>query len=214
MMKLNRHELDFDLTYKYIQQNLNETNALSSELLKLIDFKNGVFFTLLPNEANFERCYKFEEGAILPQYPEQKYYVSGKECSYSMKPSIRKEISKLIYKEMNKTSKLICILDSVNSSYEEMFLRDPFYYFRKNHNDEIYLLINNNSAYIELILECLRYSNACWHSLCILTTCSFEDSAGRELSSEKIKEICLTTKIIIVGAYDGEGYIFWEKRQK
>ncbi len=33
------------------------------------------------------------------------------------------------------------------------------------------------------------------------------------LSQEKLTEICHNTKIIIVGAYDGEGYLFWEKKE-
>ena len=35
---------------------------------------------------------------------------------------------------------------------------------------------------------------------------------NQKLTIKKIKEICLNTKIIIVGAYDGEGYIFWERK--
>ena len=34
---------------------------------------------------------------------------------------------------------------------------------------------------------------------------------NKTLSLEKIKEICLKTELAMVGAYDGEGFVFWEK---
>ena len=52
--KLNKHMLDFNPTWEYIQDELDKANALSSELLNLLNFKNGHFFALLPNETNLE----------------------------------------------------------------------------------------------------------------------------------------------------------------
>ena len=57
MKKLKKHKLKFDLTWKYIQNSLREINTLSNELLNLLKFKNGKFFTLLPWNANVERIY-------------------------------------------------------------------------------------------------------------------------------------------------------------
>ena len=53
-------------------------------------------------------------------------------------------------------------------------------------------------------------SNAIWHSLCIISENQL-NSAETILTLEKIKAICMNAKIVIIGAYDGEGYIFWEK---
>lgn len=44
MMKLNYYELDFKKALEYFQDNLIETNILSSKLLNLVDFKKGIFF--------------------------------------------------------------------------------------------------------------------------------------------------------------------------
>ncbi|MBX9839321.1 MAG: hypothetical protein K2X69_13530 [Silvanigrellaceae bacterium] len=60
----------------------------------------------------------------------------------------------------------------------------------------------------------MQETNAIWHSLCVLTTSNCEDFSFLSVSKEKIQEICLMTQMIIVGAYDGEGYVFWEKHEK
>ena len=76
--------------------------------------------------------------------------------------------------------------------------------------NEIYFLLGKNKISEKIILECLRASNSFWHSLCVFTTADFTDVI-KDLTLEKIKEICLSTELVMVGAYDGEGYVFWEK---
>ena len=56
----------------------------------------------------------------------------------------------------------------------------------------------------------MRWSTSFWHSLCVFTTADFT-GVTQTLSLEKIKEICLKTELVMVAAYDGEGYVFWEK---
>src|ERR1700722_11302209 len=69
MKKLIRHELEFEQTLKYVQETIGNANELSIELLRVINFKNGVFFTLLPDDANIERIYEFVRGIVLVQNP-------------------------------------------------------------------------------------------------------------------------------------------------
>jgi len=53
-------------------------------------------------------------------------------------------------------------------------------------------------------------SNAIWHSLGVMTTANLSCN-NKVLTFEKIKEACLLSELIFVCAYDGEGYVFWEK---
>jgi hypothetical protein len=61
-------------------------------------------------------------------------------------------------------------------------------------------------------VKCLRASNVLWHSLCVFTTANLIE-VSKMLNLEKIKEICKRTELFMVCAYDGEGYVFWEKHQ-
>jgi hypothetical protein len=57
MKHLNKHNLDFSSTWKYVQFVLDNANRLSCELLNTVNFADGCFFTLLPNDANIKRIY-------------------------------------------------------------------------------------------------------------------------------------------------------------
>jgi len=210
MKQLNKHKLNFDPTWKYVKNNLEKATTLSAELLNLLDFKNGHFFTLLPNDANIKRLYEFEGGVILPQNPEQEYFVSGKRATYSIIPTIRKELSELILKKIESKDKLCCVFDDVVRipTDKHMALFHSYGLFYKN---EVYYLLEKNKISNELIIQCLRASNAFWHSLCVLSKIDFKCEDSKKLDLEKIKDICLNADLIIIGAYDGEGYIFWEK---
>jgi hypothetical protein len=73
---------------KYFKYNLEGLNTLSIELLNFIHFDQGSFFTLLPDNSNYDRLYEFEAGLVLPQNPEIEYFVSGRRCTYSHIPTI------------------------------------------------------------------------------------------------------------------------------
>ena len=108
---LKKYELNFDLSWTYTLDQLKEVNALSVEVLKLVDFKKGHFFTLLPDDADFEMLHNFKIGLILPQYPEQEQIVDGKKSTFSWIPSIKEELSELIFNEMKSKLQFTCIFD-------------------------------------------------------------------------------------------------------
>ena len=209
MQQLIKYKLDFDPTWKYFKENLDNVNALSSELLNLLNFKNGYFFTLLPDNANFKNIYHFKEGLILPQNPIQTQIINGNRLAFSWTPNIDNELSQLILKEISSNPQFSCIMDNVLGAPEDK--NHPCYSdnYTLFYDDEIYSLLNNNISY-DLISLYLRYSHTIWHSLCVLTKADFSNFT-KTINLEKIKEICLKTELVIVGAYDGEGYVFWEK---
>ncbi|WP_068471236.1 hypothetical protein [Candidatus Protochlamydia phocaeensis] len=211
MKRLNKNLLDFDLTWEYVQDNLDKTNVISSELLSTINFKKGYFFTLLPDDANLQAIHKFNYGGILPQNPIQEYFVDGHRATFSIKKSVREELSLIILKEINAHTNLSCIFDDVNFYADELI---GYYLFDKyglSYEKEAYYLLKNNEISLDLINECLRVSNASWHSLCLLTSADLNKTI-KILTFEKVKEICLATELIILGAYDAEGYVFWESK--
>jgi hypothetical protein len=212
MKLLNKHLLDFNSSLEYVKDNLHETNKLCSSLLNLINFKNGYFFTLLPENSYLQSIYEFKTSNIFHQNPLEENYLNGCKSIYSIKNSIINEISELIINEIKHHEYLSCIFDDVNFFSEEL---NGYFLFDKyglSYDKEPYYLIQKNEVSNQLIKECLKTSNAIWHSLCLFTAASLNRNV-RILSLEKIKEICLTTELIIIGAYDAEGYVFWEKQQ-
>jgi hypothetical protein len=210
MTQHNRYDLDFLPTWDYVFNSIKNVNILSIALLKFLNFKTGQFFTLLPEDSNFEMLYQFKTGLILPQFPMEKQVVNGETIAFSRIPNVEKELSELLFKEIKFHPKFNLIFDIVNGTASSEVAE---YYYELHplfFNEEVYFLLNNKNISLENIATCLDESLSFWHSLCVITSADLND-LERNLTEEKIQEVCLNVELVIVGAYDGEGYIFWEK---
>lgn len=212
MNKLYRFELDFNPTMQFVKDNLEEVNTLSNELLNLVDFNSGVFFTLLFLGSNLDRLYEFKEGIILPQNPIIECQIDGITSKHSRTPTIKEELSEFIFNNLNNNKKLSCIFDDVtcglNDSSLRVFYEKKVIYLHKN---EVIYVIRQNNNNLELISNCIWNSFSFWHSIGILTEANCFKNDNTVLSLESIQSICKNAKTIIISAYDGEGYVFWEK---
>lgn len=212
MHELKKRKLDFEKTFLYVKHNLEKTNILSIELLNLLNFENGHFFTLLPDNANLDGRHDFKSGWILPPNPIEEYYVDGVRCTYSIKNTIRHQLIPLLFNLIKSEIHFTCIMDNFNGYLKEDY---PIYY-ADNYSlfcgEEIYFNLNSTNTSPELLLQCLRRSDVLWHSLGVFTKALLVNDL-KIMSLENIKEICMQTELIMVCAYDGEGYVFWEKYQ-
>lgn len=209
-MNLHRYELDSEKALNYICKSLKDANGLSDVLLEEIDLKTGSFFTLLPDGSNLDRLYEFESGVILPQNP--RIVTCSKEgvsSSYSITPNIREKLSEIILEMLENRGNITCIFDDI--------IRSPRGHFKSSlngckyvHDDQLYYMQNKSNASVESIQTSLKASHAFWHSLGMLTKADLQPNVY-ELNQEMFRNICLHTQMFFVGAYDGEGYVFWEK---
>ena len=209
---MKKQELDFHLSLQYFADQLNGGNELSQELIKYVNFKEGNFYTLLPEQSIRKNLYDFQSGGFLPQNPEEEYYSEGKRAIYSIIPTMHDEIADFIFQKLIDHKKLSCIFEELLDSPSSPQLK----FFQEHNlvvlfNDEVYYLIQNLDVKLDLLVKCIKKSNAIWHSLCVLTAAGFEKIIHKNLTPQKIREICSLAHLIVVGAYDGEGYIFWEK---
>jgi hypothetical protein len=188
--KLQRYNLDFDLTWTYVKNNLERANTLSNQLLKLIDFNNGNFFSYFSPQIDKDKIYQF---------------------LYSIQSSVinSKEIVPFIINYMQ-TAQLSCLFEDTVRSPKDFHLEE-FNECGLLYDNEIYYFINQNNLDSDLVLKCLNASSAIWHSLCVLTKVDFNREKSSTLTLDMIAAACLNTKVAIIGTYDDEGYIFWEK---
>lgn len=217
MKKLIKHELNSELTWLFFLENLDNANALSIELLNNFKKEKGHFFTLLPENANLDNVYRFNNGNVLPQNP-IKYGPVGSlgNQHYSKTPSISDGLAHMIKDILHRDKNVSCIIDDVIRYSTDKKI--------KNENEEIknctaysgqdvYYLLNKDNANFPLIFECLRRNRGYWHALSILSQISLKDYVGKQLTKPILTQICKNAQMIIIGAYDGEGYIFWERSQ-
>ncbi len=61
-LKLTRYKLEFEPTLDYFRYSLEGTNTLSSQLMNVVDFKLGHFFTFLPKNISKQKLHEFRYG--------------------------------------------------------------------------------------------------------------------------------------------------------
>ena len=209
LRKLYRHDLSHEPSLLFFKESLEETNLLSIEALRTVNTQKGSFFTFLPKEANLENLHQFSE-AILPETTKQTGPVGNLQgvYKYSEILSLKKEIGECLIDLVEKHC-FFCIVDDFNSRYNEAHGDDLFKKFGKHHENEVYYLLAPENLSQKALLKCLYKSTTFWHSLCILTKATLDSSDV--LNKEVSQEICDKAAYVIVGAYDGEGYIFWKR---
>lgn len=189
LKKIKFYQLDFEKAHEYFAERLMETTTLSSLIMKKINFNQGVFFTLLPLNANLNNLNKFNLGGVAK--------------------NMQNNWIKFILNIMLKYG-FTSIFDDYNDQYTEDCCNRLFLDIGSRHGDEIYYFLTPSKANKNLIKRCLAVSNTIWHSLCVLTDIHLHK---KELGDDDLEKICLHARIIITTAYDDESYIFWKHNE-
>lgn len=214
LKELKRYNLDHERTIEYFNFILEGGNTLSKELERVLDFEKGQFFTLLPDNADFSALYEFPGGWILPQNPtyDQCNEFGRKTGSYTWIPTLNKEIGAFIFDTMEKNNYVSVFEDVITrpgKSHLESIDKYGALYL-----SEYYCYLTPKNASPEIIVSVIRESGIIWHTLFILTEINNPENINKEITLENIKEFSENTKLLVLGAYDGEGYVFWEPLAK
>ncbi len=194
MPSLHRFNLDRTQTMLYLEENLRDTNTLSTAVIDLVPFHQGSFYTLLHKDIKSEQAYQFEYGGV-----------GG---------SVKDKISYLVLEEIDKNTHLNCLFDDTGATYIEPY-DDPLFLKAGIHcNGEVYYLIKKQQVSKELLDTCFYASEATWHSLCVLSNFQLDYLHNRLVNSSLLRDFVIHSHMILIGAYDGEGYVFWEKISK
>lgn len=190
MRRLNKYELDSRASLEYLEKNLTETNELSSHILEVLNSASGVFYVLFPEDLESERIYDFNGGNVTPNVDKEIcHYVVGK----------------------IKDNRFSCIFDDVNVNLSDEFKDEFSVSYSSFYEDEVYYVIKRKELSEDVFLKCMAASDGIWHSLCVVTHFDLDDVIGKQLDRDVVKEICVNAQLVMIGAYDGEGYIFWER---
>lgn len=200
--KLNKFILANERIEPYFKKHI-DWKSISLEILKEINFNDGIFFTLLPNSVRLEKLYNLESG-IHPPNP--------RIGNYEPVTHLSKELSYFIYEFLSKSTQEHIRLSIVEHAYGER--SDPHISIEKVDvkfigEKEVYYILDAENS-VEQIHQVISASDSAnWHFLAILT----EDLKMPEKIEDTYEKICDQIRYIITTAYDGEGYIFWEKNK-
>lgn len=204
-MSLNKYALDFDAAIAFCRQQLSSGLTLSKKLLEKIDFKKGNFFTLLPDEAKIERLDKFSQGGILPSLDKDE---NSKYSNFWPRPNSDHAVIDFIYRYLTEDELHTTVLEHIIAKPTDRSLKlegvDLVIY-----QDEVYYFLESNITN-ETVEKAVSKVKEVWHFVAVL-------SHGIQYHVAKFSDgdfdiICEGIDYLVFGAYDGEGYIFWEKK--
>lgn len=213
MKKLKRYNLEIKESLKYVHKCLAGVSVFSDSADKLIDFNDGIFFTLLPVNIDLKKLYDFGSGGILEQNIIEEIFVLDKKMKGQQIPNIQAEIGELICNLISSSNKLSCLIDDYNSQPDDLRDDELFRVFGIYFANEVYYRFGRTSDSVECIEKSLERSNTFWHSLCMISSADLSDVQEQIITLDIIHEICRKAEMVMVGAYDGEGYVIWEKNK-
>ncbi len=183
---MQKHKLESKRVLDYLNEKLKGVNKLSDVVVTFLNSNTGSFYTFLPKGLEIEKIHDFNFG--------------GKT------KSLRDEVGAFIHKLLQSDQTLACIFDDFNADFSDRENNDLYESHGLCCDNEIYYFFKNGSLFE--INKCLRYSDAIWYSLCVITR---SDVKEKKLDEDTIEMICKNAVCVLVGAYDAESYVMWER---
>ncbi|MCH9617247.1 MAG: hypothetical protein SP4CHLAM5_07700 [Chlamydiia bacterium] len=197
----------FEAVEDFFKKSLQDGNRLAKELLHTLDFKKGCFFSITAKSADRTKLDQFDCGGILPQYPLEKIQVSGKNYLQQKRANSYRELSQFLSSSM-KSNQDWCVFEEVSGVYSSEVEAEIKYYEK-----EIYYLLNGLESSPSKLYSLIKQADAMWYYMNIITTGNFELDKNL-LSNKDLKIFAANTTHVVLGAYDMEGYVCWEKSSK
>ncbi len=204
----------------YIRDLLAEGKTLGKFLLDRGDLNKGRVTTFLPSEADLSKVNNFSRGGVLPTPPPETHhhFTAPDGTKTVMVPVLGtgKQLAAMIQEFLGGNDERICLFESAVAKPTDGFLSTP------NAKDLRVLSFQENVYYLlkqqddrEKIEKALRYAKS-FRVLGVLVHLSKdkfldEDSVRKELTLDELKVLAEETEKIVVGAYDGEGYLIWSR---
>lgn len=210
MMKKGLHiPLPHDITREFFEETLSEGHVMAHELLTSLNFKEGSFFAITSTSADVSKLTEFRYGGILPLNPVEKIIVLGKARLGRKKATSEEELALFLNQTLKQDKQLCCIFEEVAFEKGDPCLskcKSEIVYF----NNEVYYFLKSVACSVEKLLSLIRAADAQWYYMNIITQ-TIAPQKNQQWSQANIMTAAKNTTHLIIGAYDMEGYVCWEK---
>lgn len=203
----------------YFPYRLKEGNKIARILLKNYDLFKGKVYTYSPRGYQKKDIEKkdFEGPLSKMSKPYKKHRDQNKETTTGtiMIPIFSTDdiLVDLMIKHLDEKGGIIFFEDHIRTVENMEFIKDLPHFIE---GDKVYYhLDNSNKNDLKLIDKIVKFSADFWPGLIGAITNIKKDEFSKlkegKLNNELFKKISQSTEKIILGAYDGEGYLIWEK---
>lgn len=193
--------------------------TLAKALLQAQPLERGRVAAMLPTYVSDEKALQFE-GGVLKEPPPETHYIetdpSGKRWRWVRKPTTEPCLVEIIQGYLKADEGRICV-------FEDYLARpsDPVPPSRRDHmvtfKEECYQIVTWKDSTAEKIKATIREAKAGWPPLIGAMTSVPKEydlalEAGKEIAIADIRLFAERAEKLIIGAYDGEGYLVWSRR--
>lgn len=197
--------LEQKISKQYLIEQLKDGNTLAQIVLENLCLDKGRFLALLHPSADKNLIYNFRSGGILPKNPLEPVVFRGNFYSGRKKVDSCQELALYLRNILNAEN--CCYFDDQMHQREDLIAKkyktETLYY-----NEELYLFLQKEKFSTEKSKEIIQYVDAQWYYMNVIS--QEKPGINQEVSIEKLQKIVFSTTHIVVGAYDGEGYLIWE----
>jgi hypothetical protein len=201
----------------YVKECLASGNTLATLLLQSHNIDNGSVVTFLPIGTSDADAKKFKSGGKLPTLASESHKEitadDGSKWRMVPKPNTKSELVTIIQDFLRAKQEHICIFEDAVSAPTDPWLLTSGTRVLIFNNEVYHCLTQDDVAHTNRILSTINRTTT-WRFIGALTsvpdgkTFAFDT---RTLTNDDLKAVATKTKIIVIGAYDGEGYLIWKQ---
>lgn len=209
MTNISKHDLD-SRAIDWIKELLSVNTSLSNILLKSLPFNSGRVWTYGPNDVDTNDLYKFSSGGIIKnnEHRAQNIYKGGDRYVVEGKCDCTELISLYIKGLFDDEGIKLCVFEDIMARPSDPDVEGRLSGSALVSDHEVYHVVRAGNFDLKKIQMIVTAVNVSWHFLCV----GFKDYVDlKEAGLKEISNIIGDLAVLIVGAYDGESFVVWEK---
>jgi len=198
----------------YLEESLKDGHTLAKLVLEVIRFESGYITTFLPPNVAPESIKDFRTGGKLPSSPEPESYVpDGQSQKITPVPNTDADLAFVVKGHLRLDKRRVCAMEDALKRPGDLILKRLKTRYATFEN-EIYHLLFHTDAGTNNVENVLKTAKSLPTFVGLLTSCSHPPGLATDgtLSLTELRELAIKVNKIFVGAYDGEGYLLWNKR--
>ena len=198
---------------EYLVDRLREGQTLARDLARRGDLERGALTTFVPLTATPQQILNFRDG-IHAEPPAETHVVvtqdDGRRSRLVPKPNTDSKLVALLSSFLMLNHSRVCLFENASAEPGHEWLKRADVQI-VTHDSEVYHPLTSSMNEPDAILKVIRVSRS-WLFIGALTSVArgFKiDRETRKLSREDLSLLADRTERIVVGAYDGEGFLLW-----
>ncbi|HEV2826949.1 MAG TPA: hypothetical protein VGW76_05050 [Pyrinomonadaceae bacterium] len=191
---------------EYVKRQLTLGHTLAKSLLASHDIGTGRVFTILPASTDDAAAKDFESGGKLPSL----FSPNDNDSNLEPVPNTDSYLVDQVRTFLHEGNDRACVFEDASAAPGDPYLRNIETRI-STMNQEVYHLLCPADISNDKILKTIRLARS-WLFIGVMTYSSTDLCSGREpLTLQELTWLAQRAEKIVIGAYDGEGYLTWEK---